>query len=63
MESVSSTKPIQWTWQGHLNKGMGKKCEGLSYGCIAKGSKVGTQNATFMVGMSYDKGIVLCEQY
>lgn len=40
-----------------------KKSEGLNYGCVAKGSKEGTRNATFMVGMCYDKGIVLCEQY
>lgn len=40
-----------------------KECEGLSYGCVAKGSKEGRQSGTFMVGISYDKGIVHCEQY
>ena len=40
-----------------------RKCEGLCYYRAAKGSKEGTRNATFMVGMSYDKEFVLCEQY
>ena len=42
---------------------MGKKSEGLDYGCVAKGSKEGKRNANFIVGMSYDKGIVLFELY
>ena len=40
-----------------------KRSEGLKYGCVAKGSKEGATNANFMVGISFDKGTVLCEQY
>ena len=40
-----------------------KKNEGLKLGCTAKGSKVGCVNANFMVAMSYDHGVVLCEHY
>ena len=37
--------------------------EGLKYGCTAKGSKERTVNVNFIVGISYDSGVVLCEQY
>ena len=60
----SSTKSIQCTWQGHPKQGTGEEnCKGLSYACVAKGSREGTWNATIVVDMSYGKGIVLCEQF
>lgn len=37
--------------------------EGLSYGCTAKGKKEGSTQVKFMVAISYDRGVVLCEQY
>lgn len=37
--------------------------EGLMLGCTAKGAKEGTTKANFMVAISYDRGVVLCEQY
>lgn len=37
--------------------------QGLDYDCVAKGSKEGTRNANFMVAISFDKGVVLCQQY
>ena len=40
-----------------------EKCEDLSYGCFEIGSKEDTPNTNFMVVISYDKGVVLCEQY
>ena len=40
-----------------------KKNEGLKFGCTAKGNKVGSINVNFMVGISYNKGVVLCEHY
>ena len=40
-----------------------KKGEGLSIGCTAKGRKEGSVNCNFMVAMSYNSGVVLCEQY
>jgi len=40
-----------------------KRCEGLKFGCTAKGSKEGSVNANFMVGISYGKGVVLCHHY
>ena len=40
-----------------------RKCEGLSLGCTSKGRKEGTVNCNFMVGISYNHGVVLCEQY
>lgn len=36
-------------------------CEGLEY--TSKGKKEGATNINFMVGISYGKGVVLCEQY
>ena len=41
----------------------GKKARVLSYGCIAKGKKEGSSNINFMVGISFNKDVVLCEQY
>ena len=42
-----------------------RKDEGLETSCTAKGSLVGSGGnvAHFMVGISYDKGIILCKQY
>ena len=40
-----------------------KKSEGLNYGCTSKGKKEGCVNANFMVAISFNKGVVLCEQY
>ena len=40
-----------------------KSNEGLSYGCTAKGKKEGAKQAKFMVAISYDRGVVMCEQY
>ena len=37
--------------------------EGLNYKCTAKGKKEGTTQAKFMVAISYDRGVVMCEQY
>lgn len=37
--------------------------EGLSLGCTAKGRKEGETQAKFMVGISYNRGVVICEQY
>ena len=41
------------------------KGEGLAFGCTAKGKKEGTGGnyAKFIVAISYDKGIVLCEPF
>jgi len=39
------------------------KNEGLKFGCTAKGCKEGVRNANFMVGISYGKGVTLCQQY
>ena len=35
----------------------------LDHGCIAKGKKEGAVNCNFTVGVSYNCGLVLCEQY
>lgn len=40
-----------------------KKGEGLLKGCTSKGRKEGATNANFMVAISYNCGVVLCEQY
>ena len=42
-----------------------RKDEGLEPSFTAKGSRVGSGGnvAHFMVGISYDKGIILCKQY
>ena len=37
--------------------------EGLTFGCIAKGKKEGNKQVKFMVAISYNKGVVLCEEY
>ena len=34
----------------------------MCYGCFEIGSKEDTPNTNFMVVISYDKGVVLCEQ-
>ena len=40
-----------------------RRDEGLSYGCTAKGKKEGSTQVKFMVAISYQQGVVLCEQY
>ncbi len=40
-----------------------KVSEGLKVGCTSKGKKEGTVNSNFMVGISYNRGVVLCQQY
>ena len=42
-----------------------KRSEGLTLGCLAKGSKSGTGGrvAKLMVAISYGKGVVVCERY
>jgi len=42
-----------------------RKDEGLEPGCTAKGSHVGSGGtvAHFMVGICYDRGVILCQQY
>ena len=42
-----------------------KKGEGLTPQCVAKGNKVGSGGrvAHFMVAISYNKGVIMCEQY
>lgn len=37
--------------------------EGLARNCTAKLNKAGTVQVKFMVGISYDRGVVLCESY
>lgn len=37
--------------------------EGLAFGCTAKAGKAGVTNLNFVVGISYNKGVVLCERY
>ena len=37
--------------------------KGLSYRSTAKGKKEGSINSNFIVGISFSKGVVLCEQY
>jgi len=40
-----------------------KPNEGLSFGCTSKGKKEGSRQAKFMVAISYNRGVVMCEQY
>lgn len=42
-----------------------KPCEGLGYGCTAKGKKEGSGGkfVKLMVAISYGKGVIDCEQY
>ena len=47
----------------HLHLNGTKKNEGLKFGCTAKGDKVGTIYVNFMVGISFDKGVLLCGHY
>ena len=35
----------------------------MKFRCTAKGKKEGSINVSFMVAISYGKGVVLCEQY
>ena len=37
--------------------------EGLAYGCTGKGRKEGVHQVRFFVGISYGRGVVMCEQY
>lgn len=37
--------------------------EGLEFGCTAKAGKAGVTNLNFVVGISFNKGVVLCERY
>ena len=53
MDQARAPKAREWRKRG----------EGLKLGCTAKGMKEGATNANFMVGISYDSGVVLCEQY
>ena len=63
MAGDSSTNRIQETRQGHLKQGNGqKKSERLFYGCTSTGKKEGSTNSNFIVGISFRKGVVLCEQ-
>ena len=52
-----ATAPRSMAWR--------KKKEGLDIHCTAKGEKSGKggRSAAFMVGISYNSGVVLCEQY
>ena len=45
------------------SKAWRRENEGLSFGCTAKGKKEGTNQVRFFVGISYGKGVVLCEHY
>ena len=40
-----------------------KKSERLFYGCTSTRKKEGSTNSNFTVGISFRKGVVLCEQY
>lgn len=40
-----------------------RRDEGLTYGCTAKGKKEGSTQVKFMVAISYQQGVVLCEEY
>ena len=42
-----------------------KRNEGLKIGCTAKGQNIGSGSRTlhFVVAMSYDKGVIICERY
>ena len=40
-----------------------KPNEGLDYLCTGKAGKAGVTNLNFIVGISYRKGVVLCERY
>lgn len=53
MDQATAPKAREWRMRS----------EGLLLGCTAKGSKEGTKKANFMVAISYQRGVVLCEQY
>ena len=38
-----------------------RRCEGIDRGCTTKGAKEGVTQARFIVGISYSRGVVLCE--
>lgn len=40
-----------------------RRDEGLTIGCTAKGKKEGSTQIKFMVAISFQQGVVLCEQY
>eukprot|EP00111_Clytia_hemisphaerica_P016448 TCONS_00048723-protein len=40
-----------------------RRDEGLTFGCTAKGQKEGSTQIKFMVAISFQQGVVLCEQY
>ena len=40
-----------------------KRNEGLGFRCTAKGKKEGSKQAKFMVAISYNRGVIMCEQY
>ena len=47
----------------HRSRIWRKPSEGLDFGCTAKAGKAGTTNLNFMVAISYNHGVVLCERY
>jgi len=53
LDQAKSPKSREWR----------KRSEGLDFGCTSKGSKEGVVNANFMVAISYNSGVVLCQQY
>ena len=61
---VHKTRPLD---QATAPKGKiwRKKCEGLEPGCTSKGSKScsGGKQVKLIVGLSYNVGVVLCQQY
>ena len=54
-DQVSAPRSMAWR----------KRKEGLDIHCTAKGKKLGNGGCSvaFMVGISYNPGVVLCEQY
>lgn len=54
-DEARSTRTMAWR----------KKSEGLDLNCTAKGSHVGSGGrvAHFLVAISYNRGVILCEQY
>ena len=58
---------FRWCWvriQGQCKHPCWRKRgEGLSFRCTSKGRKDGMKCANFIVGMSHDRGTVICEQY
>ena len=52
-KSVPGTRTMGWR----------KVTQGLDYNQTAKGKKEGKKNASFYVGVSYNKGVVVCKAY